>query len=789
MAHRDAKASPLIMLRTLFDSAGEFNAARVVLLSSWSWLTVSLLVTVTIGVLWLAHHNTSELATRKRRTLFSLRFAAVVLVWLLLLQPGVRLEDLSTIRNHVVVLVDESRSMDLPATNDTSRLDQVKSLFARESTVLDEWRRDHQVDMFALSDHARPISGLLEVQPTGDATRLVSGLEEVAARYKPDDLAAIVIASDGSDNGALSKKGALPPAAKAAIERLGVPIHTVFSGPADAPADIIITKVAYDDFAFVRNAVSIEATVRVHGFDAQTVPVVLKHTKGDAENGQDAQKILGVRTLSIDPNKSEYTFEFEFVPDETGKSIFSLEIQPAPGETVTVNNQREFVIRVIRDKIRVLQVVGQPSWDERFLRKLLKKNPNVDLISFFILRTSASVDPARKDELSLIPFPTKELFEEQLGSFDLIIFQNFTYRGYRMRQYLPLIRDYVRAGGGFIMIGGELSFANGGYSQTPIAEFLPVKLPADRKDLVISGDFGPSLTKSGRFHPITSLSHNLDESEQHWRALPALSGMNRVLGAHPEANVLLEHPTHKVGGAPAPVVVTRQFGKGRVLAVTTDTTWHWDFKAAGLGQDNRHYYKFWGNAIRWLIRDPALKPMQVKTDRDRYPLGRSVEVVTRVMGQDYRPAQGAEVELKIQRQRADGTPQAKASELIKGRTNDAGEFITRLSPPADGAWTIKATADTGVTLSDTDVFVVATDPVELRDTSPKPKVLERLSKASGGEARLISDGLGGLGRVSPKVLKVNRRKDVPVWSSAAVLFFALLFPCLEWFLRRRWGLL
>ena len=105
----------------------------------------------------------------------------------------------------------------------------------------------------------------------------------------------------------------------------------------------------------------------------------------------------------------------------------------------------------------------------------------------------------------LIPFPTRELFEEQLGSFDLVIFQNFTYRGFNMRQYLPRIRDYVKNGGGFIMLGGDLSFANGGYSGTPIESILPVKLDAQRPNPHL-GRFKPRLTSIGRFHPMTRLT-------------------------------------------------------------------------------------------------------------------------------------------------------------------------------------------------------------------------------------------------------------------------------------------
>ena len=425
------------MLRTLFDSTGEFNAARWVLLSSWSTWTLVLVVAISALVLWLAHSNTSELASGKRKTLFGLRLGALTFVWLLLLQPGVRLEDLSTVRNHVVMLIDESRSMDLPATDNASRLDAVKQMMIDNTDVISRWKGTHQVDLFGLSDHARAVI-VSELQARGDATRLIAGLEEVAARFNREDLSAVIIASDGADNGALKQGSKLPPAAEAAIERLGVPLHTLFSGPNDAPADIIVSDVAYDNFAFVRNAVSIEVSVKVTGFPAQSVPVVLKHSQQSGDASVSEPKVLGVRTLQIDPEKSEYRFAFEFVPDETGKSVFSLEVESPPGEKITVNNRRDFVIRVIRDKIRVLQVVGQPSWDERFLRKLLKKNPNVDLISFFILRTSASVDPARKDELP-DSVSDRELFEEQLGSFDLIIFQNFTYRGYRMRQYLPLI--------------------------------------------------------------------------------------------------------------------------------------------------------------------------------------------------------------------------------------------------------------------------------------------------------------------------------------------------------------
>ncbi len=773
------------MLQALFDAAGEYNAARLVLLNEWGAWVLALVAAAMIAVVALAWINTRALTPRRRWTLFALRSAAVVLLGLLFLQPGVRLEHVTRVRNHVVMLLDGSRSMALPGADET-RLADTQAMLADAAGEVAAWREDHQVDWFAFDDHARPLAEPGALTARGDATRTVAALEDIAARFQPQDLAAVVVVSDGADNGVLGEllpgSDAIPAGVAAVASRLKAPIHTVFTGPKDPPRDVAITDVAHDDFAFVRNVVSIEATITVTGYTGLTLPVTLRR----------GETVLGTKQLQLRPDERRYPFEFEFVPDKTGKAVFTLEVGAAPNEQITVNNRRQFVIRIIRDKIRVLQVVGRPSWDQRFLRKLLKKNPNVDLISFFILRTGASVQVAQTDELSLIPFPTRELFEEQLGSFDLIVFQNFTYRGYHMQQYLPLIRDYIRDGGGFVMIGGDLSFTPGGYAGTPLAEALPVTLPSGPNDLISLSRFKPTLTEAGLRHPITALSLVPEDNRALWAGLPELSGINRVLGPTPDATVLLSHPSETAGGDPAPVVATREYGEGRVLAVTTDSTYHWAFLAAEGGGDARHYYKFWGNAIRWLIKDPELNPVRVEADRDRYPLGAEVTLVTRVVGADYAPAADVPVRLAVERRWTDegGTHQVAQLDPIDTTTTETGEAVVRFTPEGDGAYvvTAKAALPAGE-VTDDEIFVVAPDPIELRRTAARADTLARLAQAGGGEARTLSDGLSDLPRVAPKVVKVNRRRDVPLWASVWLLLLAILLPSAEWFLRRRWGLL
>lgn len=777
------------MLLELFDATGAFNAARFVLLSKWGAGVIALVALMAALVVGLAWHNVRPLDPQRRRILVALRAAAVLLLFALFLQPGVRLENVSRMRNHVAVLVDDSRSMTLPG-RDGTRLESARELLDRHAPTFERWRDAHHVDLFAFSDHARPIGNAAEARGNGDTTRIVTALEDVAARFRPEDLAAVVVVSDGADNGLLGEipeTGELPGAVLDAVGRLRdkthpVPVHTVFTGPDSPPRDIAIARVAYDEFAFVRNVVSIEADVQVNGFDGIALPVTLR--RGDT--------VLGTRMLQTRAGQTDYRFEFEFVPDKTGKSVFTLEVGFGPGEQIRVNNRRDFAIRIIRDKIRALQVVGRPSWDQRFLRKLLKKNPNVDLISFFILRTGTNLMLTPRDEMSLIPFPTQELFEVQLGSFDLIIFQNFTYRGYHMRQYLPLIRDYVANGGGFVMVGGDLSFASGGYSGTPIAEFLPVELPRDQSQLIYDDRFKPRLTDAGRRHPITALSLVPEDNETLWGALPELSGTNRLLAARAGATVLLEHPQRTVAGDPMPVAASWGFGEGRVLTVATDSTWHWDFLASGDGGDNRHYYKFWGNAIRWLIRDPALQAVRVEADRDRYPLGTEVTAVTRVFDRDYSPAVGVPVRVEIERVWYDaaGTRNQERVLTREAETTELGEVIVQARPEADGAYRITARAALpGGEAEAEDVFVVATDPIELRETRARRGTLEALADAGQGRMLEIDGDLDGLARLEPQVVKVNRRRDVAVWASAWWLLLCILLPSAEWFLRRRWGLI
>ena len=244
----------------------------------------------------------------------------------------------------------------------------------------------------------------------------------------------------------------------------------------DAPRDLAVERVAADDFAFVRNTVTVEVTLRARGLDREAFTLTLRREGA----------VVAQAPVQLVPGQDRYQVPLAFAPDATGTFVFTVAAPVLPGEAVAENNQRSFVLRVIRDRVRVLLVAGRPSWDERFLRGLLKQDPNVDLVSFYILRTNTD-NPGPQDQLSLIPFPVQEIFGPQLKTFDAVILCNFAYLPYRsldIERFLPNLRDYVRSGGAFAMVGGDQSFAQGHYAGTPVGEILAVDLPRPRERLL-----------------------------------------------------------------------------------------------------------------------------------------------------------------------------------------------------------------------------------------------------------------------------------------------------------------
>jgi uncharacterized membrane protein len=772
-----------------------YNAWRLVSLSPLPrWILGLIALALLAGLIWTSRSLRRERRWSRRLILGGLRVLSALWLFALLTEPGLQRLQTARVKSRFLLLIDRSRSMAFPAGGEggsgTTRAGSVVRWVTDNRAELAELADRFQLEVMGFAGEAAPIdlaSLGQAASPAGTRTDLLGALKG-GVQTGPSitrALAGALVISDGADNGQLQH--GVGAHERVQLEALGAPVNTLAVGQGGLK-DLAVSSLQVDDFAFVRNPLSLEVTLHQRGFAGRAVPVVL--TRGG--------HVVASQSVTLDESGTSKV-RLTFTPDQTGEFVYTVSVPVLPDEAVIDNNQRAFVLKVIRDRVRVLLVCGHPSWDERFLRGLLRQDPNVDLVSFFILRGVHDVPHASADELSLIPFPTEEIFRTQLHSFDLVILQDFAYRPFssalsslQIESYFPDIKRYVQGGGALLMIGGENSFGEGEYDQTELADVLPVAgagLPGPEEP------FKPDLTEEGRRHPVTQLAESGDQSARLWGELPPISGINLVK-AKPGARVLLAHPLLSVVGENAPLLVVSDEGQGRSMALMTDSSWRWSFEGAGAGLGNRYYERFYTNAVRWLVRDPDLTPVKLSAEQRTVEPGQPAVFDVRARQADYDPAAGAQVTLtvfdaetekRVAQLRAtaskDGTARIEVPDLPGGAYRAVAEAVQ--SPASSGRQEGGRPQSLGQAEQ---ALAVRESGPETDDPLPHPEILEQVAKATGGTHGALADGFPKLKTVhESEEVEIGRRKEEPLWDNGYALAVIAVLLAAEWFLRRRWG--
>jgi SAM-dependent methyltransferase len=749
--------------------------------------------------------------------LLGLRLCALGALVAVAFELTLRIEEVTPAGRRLVVLVDRSASMALAdATAEgqapEARQARLERAWQGSADARVGWRDEGlTVDVRGFSLQTTPLTGTvaetLAGQPDGAASDLARALAELQ-EPEPDraPLAAVVVLSDGL----VAEDGATDAHLMATAEALGVPVTTLSVG-APVLRDASVAEVRAGEFAFVENVTELEAVIVAHGLRGTAAAVELRR---DGE-------VVATQPLRLGADGEPTPVRFEVAPDRVGQFVYEIAVPPQEGEATLANNGRAFVVKVLRDKVRVLHVAGRPDWDVRALRTLLRRDPNVELLSYYILR--GFDDIAREDTtaaLSLIAFPTDELFEKELGSFDLVVLHNFDAVQHQVEQYLDNIARYVEEGGALVLIGGDLAFSDRGYGLPEIAALLPVdtrgRIPLER------GSLRPALTEAGRRHPITAWLAATDEG---WAQLPPLDDHN-PLAPSPRGDLigaaaLLVHPDDT--GAherPRPLLAVSEPGRGRVMVLATGSTWRLGFAPdLPLIDGARPYDLLWLGAVRWLLRDDTSGRLTLETNKPRYLVGEAVELQAKTWSASYAAEPGVTVEWAVRPlvQTDDGQPPPALHEgqwvtdgLGRARQPlealPVGSYVAQASrESADAATAGTATSKPGAAL-DTDalghhevrrVFIVEPPGRELArvDADPGIERLARMAERTGGQALSAADG-DTLPRRLPLAepstrardgMRVDARRDLPLWNGWLALVLLVATFGGEWLLRRRQG--
>ena len=767
------------MMAELFGATGEWNAYEFVLLrhpTAAEGALVLLAVLAGLYLTWRALRRETRPAWRW--ALWALRLTTLTLVLGLWLEPAIELQKRLAKKSQVALLLDRSRSMSLPGgVGLATRFDLGRDFLTREEPALKALAQRHTLRSFAFDATLTPLGfdALKDpkARPEGEFSSLYGALKAVQESIPAGELAGVILVSDGVVNPALGQDPK-PQDVLESYARAHVPILALGAGVKGGLKDLAIADVRADGFAFVRNKLTIEATLKSTGYPPRSVPVSLFSDEGP----------IAVQNVSL-PADGVAKVSFTFTPERVGRFLYGVSIPKDGDDAIPANNERRFAIDVLRDKIRALLVSGHPDYDEQFLRRFLKNNPNVDLITFFILRTSSDLSMVAENELSLIPFPTDELFDKQLRTFDLLIFQNFTYKGYQMEQYLANIERYVLQGGAFFMLGGDVSFSLGGYAATPIANILPVAL-ATGGAASDAAPFTPVASEGAWDHPILQLSGGgAAASAALVKNAPPFFGLNLGLTPRPGARVLLNHPTLKApDGSPAPVLAAWQAGAGRVLTLAADSLWRWQFAADE--QQGELYRRFLSNSIRWLMKDPELSHLTLKLDPETPSPGSKLQVELRQTDAGFVAKAQATIRLKV--------IDTANSQVVFEReltTDEAGAARVEVKlPNTEG--TLKVVAepndDTGGGAEKQEALLaVSQGGREMAEIDVDFARLQELARASKGRFRSLPTALaeGDLDFPQNQTPRIGKKRDVPLWDNAYTLAALILLLALEWHARKR----
>ncbi|HEY4738138.1 MAG TPA: hypothetical protein VIH63_12160, partial [Xanthobacteraceae bacterium] len=517
-----------------------------------------------------------------------------------------------------------------------------------------------------------------------DGTRLFTALNSTLADVPSDRFAGVIMITDGRVHDVPTDTGSLG---------FSAPVHALITGHADE-RDRRIALIAAPRFGIVGQPQTITYRVEDQGAHESTAQVTVRRD-GD---------VIETRIVPIG------TAQSVSVPiPHGGQNIVEIGTSPLAGELTQVNNRVVVSIDGVRDKLRVLLVSGEPHAGERTWRNLLKSDPSVDLVHFTILRPPEKQDGTPINELSLIAFPTRELFQQKIDDFQLIIFDRYARQGVLPIIYFDNITRYVRDGGAVLVAAGPDYASSTSIWRTP----LDAILPAEPSGNVTNRAFRPELTELGQRHPVTRGLDGAEDKPPHWSEWFRVVDTRSATGT-----TVMQGPDAK------PLLVLSHEGEGRVALLLSDHIWLW---ARGFEGGGPHL-DLLRRLSHWLMKEPDLEEEALRLI---------------VSGHD----------LLVRRQ----TMADQVADVTLTSPSGAARTL-RLDAKKPGVWESTASANELGLWRATDgklnalINVGPANPREYAEVTSTTQVLAALVNATGGDARRLDDG-GGLN--VPRIVAVR----------------------------------
>jgi hypothetical protein len=684
-------------------------------------------------------------SSAKRYILISLRSLGLFLLFLLLGEPLLSLVTHSVDQPIIAVLLDDSQSMAITDAKG-GRDKALKSIL--HSNVWNQISNKGRVIYFMFDTKVRSRAAVTEDSLTfkGEATDIAEALKSVKQMHGSSNLQAVVLITDGNSTigmNPLYESG-----------ELGVPVFTVGVGDTIEQKDVLIRKALTNEITYAGAKVPVNITVHSAGFGGEHVQVSLR----------DGATLLDEKSLTLDNGTRDYLVPLSLVTDKEGMQKFTTEVSNLPGELTPKNNRLNFFIKVLKSKMRVALIASTPSQDAAFIRRALLSDKNYEVIPFI------EQHDGRFDE--------NILNAEALKAVDCIVLIGFPTERSNAHS-LQTVLDAANVEKPFLILLSRTIDFGKLHTLDPLLPFSVENATSNELQVFTA------VPEMQRNNPILKMSISTNTVEL-WSKLPPVFRPQVNFRSKIESEVLATIRLKSVT-LNDPFIVTRNVNKTKSLAVLGYGLWRWNMLSdAGSGTDQMLDH-FILNAVRWLTTQEDSRKIRVQSSKHVYTTQDAVEFTAQVYDANYQPVDDAQVEVHVQ----GGSETSSIVLNALGSGQYQGEFETL----REGEYKFTATvmANGAAIGGDQGTLSVGGFNAEFLETRMNKSLLQQIATQSGGRY-YDSDHFNSLAQdvtTMPhfKSRDISKSAKIEIWNSRWMLALVIFVFAIEWFLRKRNGML
>jgi hypothetical protein len=707
------------------------------------WIFLLFALSSLLLAFYFYRHTIPPLPLSKRIFLTALRSVSLLIILLILFEPILSLVSTKTKKPTIAVIIDNTQSLTVSEKN-THHLEKLKQFL--KSNQIDNSFQKVDVQYYSFSSHLSSYQNFSynSLKMSGEITDISASFSELKDKIKNENCQGAILISDGDYN--VGKN----PVYEA--EKLGIPIYSIGVGDTTDQKDVMILKVQTNNIAYAETRVPVDVTVRWSGCKNENAEVVLN----------EGQNILDRKIITLAEGTNETQLKMFYESKEEGTHKLTVSVSKISGELTEKNNYKSFFIKVLKSKLQVLLIAGAPSPDVSTISQTLSEDENINLTRF--IQKAAGEYYERRFTQSLL---------DSADCFILIGYPNSATSANVLNQIRNIIEQNLKP---VLFIGSK----NLDYNKLEVLKpYLPFSWSVNNSTEI--SIFATIPDKIQKYPLIYSEGNTPIEA---WLRLPPIYKTSTQFKSKPESDVLANVKTQSIN-LNEPLILTRNISRQKSLAITGYGIWRWRMLVQDNPQAEKLLYTFLTNSIRWLTTKEDEKNVKVTPAKESFTTADAVEFTGQVYDDQYRQVDNAEVKVEL-------VSEGRKSELVLGFVG-SGLYEGNINglPEGDYTYAAKAIADGRVLGEDKGKITIGKMNIEFLDTKMNKQLLEQIAYKTGGTYASIENADTILSSITKRkfgIQEITTVKEIEIWNWEYAAGLLILLLALEWFIRKRSGM-